>query len=252
MRFDREDGQLVFATRDAGLHARAARRQRERSGRQDLIVRLGARALAGEELPALMRAAVTGLRELLGAEHAVVLRRTSTGGLTPGAQSGHSPRIELWALGEDAGSLPAAALAAPTPVIVGNWAHETRFEEAGQLQAGELLSAIAVAIPGPESPFGAIVLQSRTPSRFGHDEGVVLQALANVLAAAQHRVIDGERLRHQALHDSVTGLPNRVLFEDRVARALTSARPSRPASGRARARPRQLGARARGPRICGR
>ncbi|HWT95727.1 MAG TPA: sensor domain-containing phosphodiesterase, partial [Solirubrobacteraceae bacterium] len=52
------------------------------------------------------------------------------------------------------------------------------------------------------------------------DIGGVLLNLRDV----SERLALQEQLRHQAFHDSLTGLPNRALFEDRLARALARAR----------------------------
>jgi diguanylate cyclase (GGDEF)-like protein len=51
-----------------------------------------------------------------------------------------------------------------------------------------------------------------------------LQAVANVVASAFRRRGVEERARHQALHDPLTGLPNRTLLHDRVGGALNRLR----------------------------
>jgi diguanylate cyclase (GGDEF)-like protein len=48
-----------------------------------------------------------------------------------------------------------------------------------------------------------------------------MQSIANVLANAIERHAAEEHTRHEALHDPLTGLPNRNLFLDRLAHALT-------------------------------
>ena len=49
-----------------------------------------------------------------------------------------------------------------------------------------------------------------------------MQSLANVLADAIDRRAAEDEIRHQALHDPLTRLPNRTLFGDRLAHALRS------------------------------
>ncbi len=51
-----------------------------------------------------------------------------------------------------------------------------------------------------------------------------LQALANVVGGACKRRAVQERARHEAMHDGLTGLPNRTLLHDRVAGALARLR----------------------------
>jgi diguanylate cyclase (GGDEF)-like protein len=51
-----------------------------------------------------------------------------------------------------------------------------------------------------------------------------LQGVANQGATALQNATLVEQIRHQALHDVLTGMPNRLLFEDRLAQALATTR----------------------------
>jgi diguanylate cyclase (GGDEF)-like protein/PAS domain S-box-containing protein len=52
------------------------------------------------------------------------------------------------------------------------------------------------------------------------DELVFLRTIANTLATALARLRDEERMRHEAVHDPLTGLANRTLLRDRLEHAL--------------------------------
>jgi diguanylate cyclase (GGDEF)-like protein/PAS domain S-box-containing protein len=54
----------------------------------------------------------------------------------------------------------------------------------------------------------------------GEDEENFLRGVANVLATALGRLRSEERMRHEALHDSLTGLANRALCRERLIHAL--------------------------------
>jgi diguanylate cyclase (GGDEF)-like protein len=53
-----------------------------------------------------------------------------------------------------------------------------------------------------------------------------LQGVASQGATALQNAQLLEQIRHQALHDALTGMPNRLLFEDRLAHALTTSKRS--------------------------
>src|SRR3954449_12412668 len=55
---------------------------------------------------------------------------------------------------------------------------------------------------------------------YGTQDVNFMQAIANVIGNAVERREEEERTRYEALHDPLTGLPNRSLFLDRLGRAL--------------------------------
>jgi diguanylate cyclase (GGDEF)-like protein/PAS domain S-box-containing protein len=79
-------------------------------------------------------------------------------------------------------------------------------------------AATTVDIRTGEETFGT--LSVRTVSELGEDEQSFLRAIANVLATALGRLRDESRMRHEALHDPLTGLANRTLCHDRLTHAL--------------------------------
>jgi diguanylate cyclase (GGDEF)-like protein len=116
------------------------------------------------------------------------------------------------------------ALATGLPVVVDDWEKESRFDESSlQAEAG-MRSAIAVLIKAKGDPYGVLGAASRTPENFNQDDVSFMQAIANVLANAIERRRTEERTQHEALHDPLTGLPNRNLFLDRLQHALRVAR----------------------------
>jgi diguanylate cyclase (GGDEF)-like protein len=74
------------------------------------------------------------------------------------------------------------------------------------------------------TPAGALLLYSRTPGFFDEDEMRLLHELAGDISFALHHLAQKARMDYLAYHDSLTGLPNRILFADRLAQALSAAR----------------------------
>jgi diguanylate cyclase (GGDEF)-like protein/PAS domain S-box-containing protein len=81
-------------------------------------------------------------------------------------------------------------------------------------------SRVSVPIHTGDEVHGALVAAATREDAFGEEEGLFLQAVANVLAIAFSRLLLEDRIRHQALHDPLTGLANRALCRDRIEHAL--------------------------------
>jgi diguanylate cyclase (GGDEF)-like protein/PAS domain S-box-containing protein len=82
------------------------------------------------------------------------------------------------------------------------------------------VSRASIPIHTGDEVHGTLVAASSREHAFGDEEGSFLQAVANVLAIAFSRLRLEERIRHQALHDPLTGLANRALCRDRIETAL--------------------------------
>jgi diguanylate cyclase (GGDEF)-like protein len=75
-----------------------------------------------------------------------------------------------------------------------------------------------------EEEIGRLRLSARAADFFDDEEMRLLQEFAADLAFALHHLAQKARMDYLACHDSLTDLPNRSLFADRVAQAVSAAR----------------------------
>ncbi len=117
-----------------------------------------------------------------------------------------------------------ATLVAGEPLLVDDWATETRFEPSEVITRIGARSSVSVIVRRRDGAFGILGALSAKPHHFDRDDVNFAQSLANLLAAAIDRVEAEADTRHRSLHDPLTGLPNRVLFLDRLEQALANAK----------------------------
>jgi diguanylate cyclase (GGDEF)-like protein len=211
---DRE--RLVSERERAEAETRRAASERERAHREAAMARLGRLALRASDRALLLDETVRVLTETLRVEHCAIVE------LPP-----DSTEMEtVAAVGFDAGAavpadvqrLAGYVLGGDEPIIVWEWASEKRFSVPSLRDAGIRASA-AAAIRGRSGAFGIIGVHSTTVGAFSGEEGQWLQSIADLLASALDRERSEAVMRHQSLHDSLTGLPNRALLFDRIEHA---------------------------------
>jgi len=86
----------------------------------------------------------------------------------------------------------------------------------GIVGAPPVRSRAGVPLGGPRRRIGALTACARQQGAFGEDEVHFLTTLANIVAAATGRHEAECQIRHRALHDALTGLPNRELLHERL------------------------------------
>ncbi|MCZ4494484.1 MAG: diguanylate cyclase domain [Conexibacter sp.] len=198
--------------RDISDRRQAHEQLARRIGQQGAIAGLERRALEGAGRADLMDAAVEAVAVHLPAAHAAVLE-VQDSMLVPMALSAGTPwRPEALAAELDA-PVPADAVTRPwVPVLPETWL-------AAGLR-GATFAGIALRDAGDLAVLAA--LDTEECERDEHDLSF-LQAIAGVLASAAQRNAAERELRHRALHDQLTGLPNRTLFRDRLDQAVDRA-----------------------------
>lgn len=74
--------------------------------------------------------------------------------------------------------------------------------------------------------FGALVFAARNPraSVIAESDRDLLQLMSLFVAAALERARHAERIEQLAFYDALTGLPNRVLFDDRIRQTMSAAK----------------------------
>jgi diguanylate cyclase (GGDEF)-like protein len=87
---------------------------------------------------------------------------------------------------------------------------------------GSVLAVIPLVANGRS--IGLVELTSERPTRLDADRLRVARSMAHMAAMLLENARLVDQLRHQALHDSLTGLANRALLRDRIAHALLRSR----------------------------
>jgi diguanylate cyclase (GGDEF)-like protein/PAS domain S-box-containing protein len=194
------------------------------AAQQATVARLGEMALRDGDSEALMAAAAALMTETDGVDSACIWEAERAGrrlhlraGLE-GQLAGADQRVSA-ARDSHAG----AAIESCLYVIVDDWSNENRYSMPPSLRVLGIRSSLAVVIKGKDGPFGVLDVHSTEPGRFTPQDVHFVQASANVLADAIERHAADEALRHRVLHDSLTGLPNRLSFVDSLAEALRRA-----------------------------
>lgn len=98
---------------------------------------------------------------------------------------------------------------------------ETGGEEAPCDAACE---SLRVPIGTSSHPFGTLLITAKAARSFTAGDADFAEAVAGVLGNAIERRRSEEATEHRALHDPLTGLPNRLLFDERLTREVVRAR----------------------------
>jgi len=199
----------------------------QRAAKQAAVARLGEHALEGADLTELMNEAVHEAARIMDAQIASVFEfmpSKDTLVLRAGVGWGVVGESRI-----PAGKRSQSGYTIETgrPVIVTDWEHERRFEKPQVLIPSDTRSGLCVVIEGHDRPFGVLGLQCGAPREYSSSDVDFIQSVANVLADAIQRQSTEDDIRHRALHDSLTRLPNRVLFIDRLSHALARMRRQR-------------------------
>jgi len=207
------DGELLVqaVVVDITDRKRAEAEHERRAARQAALAGLGERALEGLAPDVLMVDAVAIASEGLAAPLARVLEyEGDRGELRLRAAVGFPPELVGTAVGDE-DAFAGHALQAGRPVVM----EDERFLQ-GMLEEHGAAGGASVTIGRREAPFGVLGVHTASARTFSPDDLNFLQAVANVLSDAVDRHRWEERMRHEALHDPLTGLPNRTLLVERL------------------------------------
>jgi diguanylate cyclase (GGDEF)-like protein len=189
----------------------------------EAVARLGQVALREHDLRTLADEIVTTVADTLAVQLCAVLKLRedekmldilSVVGYTGDRRTG---------LPAGTGTQAGYALSKREPVVSEDLHTEKRFDPGSLLEQG-VVSGMNAVIEGHERPFGVLSAHTERSRAFSKDDVNFLVGVANVLSAAIERQRKEEVSRHAALHDPLTGLPNRTLALDRLDLALARRR----------------------------
>jgi diguanylate cyclase (GGDEF)-like protein len=194
---------------------------RARESQQRAVAELGQRALYGIEMSALFATAINTVRAELDVPLGAVLElsRERDGMIVVGAEG--------WEAGALGTRLPVVrqwdaclAVATEEPVTFDQVDQAVCAPAPLGRESVTVESGLSVVIRLNNGPYGVLTVHSRERRVFTADDVSFAQSVANVLGNALARNRMEEQVRQQALHDPLTGLPNRAVLTDRLEHAL--------------------------------
>jgi len=216
----RVDDAVLRASLDAMEHERL-----DWIARQALVVALGQTALSGVAPADLVAHALATLVEGLAVERGVALQVDADGGMRRDAAIGLGPLVGH---GEPAGEAQVQLL------------HRTMASNSSLLLRGDELvdlaqtglpfvrgmrSLLCVTLRGDrDAGAGLLAIAAAEADALAVEDVGFAQAIANVVGTAVARWRADEEITRLGLHDPLTGLANRPLFENRLEQALERSR----------------------------
>jgi diguanylate cyclase (GGDEF)-like protein/PAS domain S-box-containing protein len=244
-RYVRPDGEIVWAAVDSvyvpgqrgegWLYAhvqditaeRAAQEAVKRHARQQAAVAaLGRYALEEQDLESVMDRVAETVAATLDIELSEVLEITPRGSALRLLAGVGWPdgQVRRALIPSGPGSQAGYTLLQQVAVVTTDIANEDRFAFSSALLDAGARAGITVGIAARDGVWGVLGAHARAPRRFAPDEAEFLRAVANVMSSAVDRNRVDEEFRHRAMHDPLTGLPNRALALDRLEGALARRR----------------------------
>jgi diguanylate cyclase (GGDEF)-like protein/PAS domain S-box-containing protein len=206
---------LALATVQRDLRARIAaeRDLGRRLSEQRRIAELSRLAVT-EPVHALMDQTVRLLRSRFPGLRCGVMQRTLdrhhfvTVSTTEPATDGLSTRI-------DPATVSGAAVTLDRTTTSADLTTDPRLQESG--------STLSAPVPGSDGAWGVVEAVDPGPRGWSGGDIAFVESVAALIGAAVRRSELEDALQHQALHDPLTGLPNRALVLDRIEHALARA-----------------------------
>jgi diguanylate cyclase (GGDEF)-like protein len=191
---------------------------KHRAAQQAAVARLGGLALEGMELGPLIDEAAKVVADTLEVELSEVLERSEDrDSLILRAGVGWKPGLVRRALAPIGSAFYTGfTWGSLGHVAVEDFSADPRVRPTTLLQDHEVVSGASVVIGRPGRPFGLLGAFATERRPFEVEDVDFLKAVANVIADAIERKRAEEEIRHQALHDPLTGLPNRTLLLERL------------------------------------
>lgn len=188
---------IVFVGTDITERKRIEKEIRNRAMQQEVVSKIGQRALTGIDFTTLLNEIVAMVAQTLATEYSKILELLP-GGRTLLLRAGIGWKQGL--IGQatiDAGydSQAGYTLLSREPVIVKDLNIETRFTGPDMLFDHGVISGMSVIIHGKDRPFGVLGVHTVRRRMFTQDDVHFLQAVANVLAHAIERSQFTEMLR---------------------------------------------------------
>ena len=212
---------VVGTLQDVSDRRRAEDEAARRVDQQAKVAALGQRALASAAANDLVREAATTVAAVLEVESAAVCQlEPEVRGFVVRAAVGYPEGTVGRTVPAGRASQAGFTVERGEPIVVEDWSKERRFGKSQPVRELGAVSGATVPIQAGGDTFGILGVQSSRRRAFSSEDVSFLQSVANVLANAIERQASEERIRHQALHDGLTGLPNRHLFLDRLGHAL--------------------------------
>jgi diguanylate cyclase (GGDEF)-like protein/PAS domain S-box-containing protein len=206
---------------DVTDHRSAEDELRRRAAQQAAVAAVGRRALSTMDLDGLFAEATEMVVSALGMEMSSVFELVGPDEAAYRGGTGLPPEFRTdarVAIGPH--TLAGFALTMGRPVVVNDVATESRFKATFEKDVLGLSACITAEIRVGDAPFGFLGAATSRPHIFTEEDVDFFEAVAIVLAAAIERRRTEQEVRRQALHDSLTGLPNRTLLLDRLEQGL--------------------------------